>query len=140
MINKLQNQGYGGINMDKKYMGSYDYETAVYNDVLNYVKEEIDRSQFESSRELADYLKQILRDCDDVTGAGSQSYTCNTELSKKYVSDNFELLAEALDVGHYDLSSILDLIYSGADALDVAIRCYLLDDAIDKVCYTNMEE
>lgn len=126
--------------MDKKYIGSYDYETAVYNDVLNYVNEEIDRSQFESARELADYLKQILRDCDDVTGAGSQSYTCNSELSRQYVSENFELLAEALDVGNYDLDSILDLIYSGPDALDVAIRCYLLDDAIEKVCYTGMEE
>ena len=125
--------------MDKKYMGRYDYETAVYNDVLNYVTEEIDRKQFESARDLADYLKRILRDCDDVTGAGSQSYTCNSELSRQYVSDNFELLAEALDVGHYDLSRVLDLIYSGADALDVAIRCYLLDDAIDKDCYKGME-
>ena len=126
--------------MYKKYMGIYDYETAVYNDVLNYVNEEIDRSQFEGSGELADYLKQILRDCDDVTGAGSQSYTCNSELSKQYVSDNLELLAEALDHGGYNLGGVLDLIYSGADALDVAIRCYLLDDAIDKVCYNGMEE
>ena len=125
--------------MDKKYIGTYDYENAVYNDVLNYVNEEIDRSQFESSRELADYLKQILRDCDDVTGGGSQSYTCNSELSRQYVSDNFELLAEALDCGGYDLGSVLDLIYSGPDALDVAIRCYLLDNAIDKVCNTGLE-
>ena len=126
--------------MDNKYIVTYDYETAVYNDVLNYVKEEIDRSQFASPQDLADYLKKILRDCDDVTGGGSQSYTCNTELSKRYVSENLELLAEALDHGGYDLGGVLDLIYSGADALDVAIRCYLLDDAIDKVCYTGMED
>ena len=125
--------------MDKKYIDTYDYENAVYNDVLNYVNEEIDRSQFESALELADYLKQIIRDCDDVTGGGSQSYTCNSELSRQYVSDNFELLAEALDCGGYDLGSVLDLIYSGPDALDVAIRCYLLDNAIDKVCNTGLE-
>lgn len=97
----------------------YDYQMAVYNDVLNYVKNEIDRSQFTSSEDLADYLKQILRDCDDVTGAGSHSYTCNSELSRLWVSQNFELLAEALDV---------------------AIRCYLLDDAIDLVCSEDIED
>lgn len=128
------------IKMNDGKIKDYDYEMAVYNDVLNYVKENIDRTQFASSEDLADYLKQVLRDCDDVTGAGSQSYTCNSELSKLWVSQNLELLAEALDNGGYSLSEILDKIYSGADALDVIIRCYLLDDAIDLVCSEDIED
>ena len=129
------------IKMNNGKFKDYDYQMAVYNDVLNYVKNEIDRSQFTSSEDLADYLKQILRDCDDVTGAGSHSYTCNSELSRLWVSQNFELLAEALDNGGYSLNDVLDKIYSGADALDVAIRCYLLDDAIELVCsdWDNLE-
>lgn len=130
----------GEIKMNNGKFKDYDYKMAVYNDVLNYVKEEIDRSQFTSSEDLADYLKQILRDCDDVTGRGSHSYTCNSELSRLWISQNFELLAEALDNGGYSLNDVLDTIYSGADALDVVIRCYLLDDAIDLVCSDDIDD
>lgn len=105
----------------------YDYREAVKKDVINYIEEEIDFQDYDTIEELRDHLKEQLWIEDRVTGAGSDSYTCNTWQSEEYLCHNFNLLVEALEFS----GNAVMLLKDGADACDVQIRCYILNEAID---------
>lgn len=105
---------------------SYNYYEAVKEDVLNYIREEIDFSEYETLEDLEEYLNDHLWTVDSVTGNGSGSYTFNAWQAEENICHNLDLLAEALK----EFGGSLDVLKDGAEAADVTIRCYLLGQSI----------
>lgn len=104
----------------------YDYREAVKDDVLEYIKNEIDFTEFDTLEELEEKLNEDLFCEDSVTGNASGSYTFNTYEAEENICHNLDLLAEALD----EYGGSCDIPHDGAEAADVTIRCYLLGQAI----------
>lgn len=119
-------------------MERYDYHEAVYNDVVDYIRENVDFADYDTLDDLAEALNDDLWTCDSVTGNASGSYTFNTWQAEENLCHNLDLLDEVVQEfgGTDDLG---DVIMRGAEACDVAIRCYLLYDAILKAL-DDMEE
>lgn len=112
-------------------INTYDYHEAVYEDVKAYVALhlDIDDNEFADADEFAEYLHDTLWAEDYVTGNGSGSYTFNRAEAEEYICHNLDLLGEAIE----EFGCDMDVLKSGAEACDVTIRCYLLDEAISKV-------
>ena len=108
-------------------MERYDYLEAVTADVLEYIKNEINLSDYDSREDLEEALNDELWTVDSVTGNASGSYYCNTWRAEEALSHNWDLLAEALEEFGQDGT---DVLKQGAEAMDVTIRCYLLGQAI----------
>ena len=105
----------------------YDYREAVKNDVIEYIRENIDFSEFDTLDELEEKLNDDLWTVDSVTGNGSGSYTFNSYQAEENICHNLDLLGEALT----EFGSGADyLMKNGAEACDVTIRCYLLGECI----------
>lgn len=49
-------------------MERYDYHEAVYDDVVDYIRENIDFADYDTVEDLADHLNDELWTCDSVTG------------------------------------------------------------------------
>ena len=107
-------------------MKDYNYLEAMEEDILRYIRDEIDLSEFDSLEELEEYLKDTLWTDDSVTGNGSGSYTFNSYQAEENFCHNLDLLAEALE----EFGGGCDILKDGAEAADVTIRCYLLGQAI----------
>jgi hypothetical protein len=107
-------------------MERYDYLETVTRDVLDYIKEEIDFSDYETLEDLEQFLNKELWTVNSVTGNGSGSYTFNTWVAEENLCHNLDLLAEACE----EFGDTGDLLEMGAEACDVTIRCYLLRPAI----------
>ena len=110
----------------------YDYETSVREDVMTWIKENIeylpdevkqDRESFE------EYLNDELFVDDSVTGNASGSYTFSVNEAAENLVGNFDLLDEVFsEFGQPNFNS-----RSWSDFpefADVSIRCYLLGGAI----------
>lgn len=106
---------------------NYDYREAVKEDVLQYIHDEIDFSEFDTMEELEEYLNETLWAEDCVTGNASGSYTYNAWEAEENICHNLDLLAEALEELGYDKGYLLE---QGAETSDVIIRCYLLGQTI----------
>lgn len=76
---------------------AYNYNEAVKNDVLDYIRNEVNFSEFEDLEELEQSLNDDLWTVDSVTGNASGSYTFNRYQAQEYVMDNIELLNEACE-------------------------------------------
>ena len=105
----------------------YNYLEAVTADVVDYIKNEVKLSDYDSREELEEALNDELWTVDSVTGNASGSYYCNAWRAEEALSHNWDLLAEALEVFGQDGT---DILKQGAEAMDVTIRCYLLGQAI----------
>lgn len=118
-------------------MERYDYLEAVKSDVLDYIRNEIDLTEWRGDH---DGLEQKLNDdllvADSVTGNASGSYTFNTWKAEEYLAHNWDLLAEAIDA----FGGRTDVLRQGAEHCDVVIRCYLLEQAISGVLDDLEEE
>ena len=110
-------------------MSEYNYMEAVKEDVMEYVKNEIDFSDFETIEELEEKLNDDLWTCDSVTGNASGSYTFSTYQAEENLCHNWDLLQEALE----EFGNEENPIEKGAEWCDVTIRCYLLGQAIAEV-------
>jgi hypothetical protein len=118
-------------------MKEYNYAEVVKDDVLEYIKNEINFSDFETIEELEEKLNEDLFTEDSVTGNASGSYTFNTYEAEENLCHNLDLLKEAcLELG----SNAIDLLEQGAEACDVTIRCYLLGSAISEAMEEIEEE
>ena len=106
----------------------YNYLTSMTDDVREYIRGEIDLSEWKGNRDgLEEHLNNVLWTEDSVTGNGSGSYYCNAWRAEEALSHNWDLLAEALREFGQDGADTLE---RGAEAMDVTIRCYLLGRAI----------
>lgn len=111
-------------------MERYDYENAVLEDVLDWIREHYSADEITEKLQERDDWEQELNDdmwtADSVTGNGSGSYTFNAWEAEENVCHNLDLLWEALE----EFGSDMDVLKNGAEACDVTIRCYLLGGAI----------
>ncbi len=107
----------------------YDYLTVVTNDVEQWIYENISLEEYENDRAtLEKELNADLWEVDAITGGFSNTYTRNSFDAKNYVMDNLDLLADVID----ESGGYTDMLREGAEACDVAIRCYILPEAIRK--------
>lgn len=106
----------------------YNYLEAVTADVLDYIKEEIDLSEWRGKAdELAEHLNDELWIADSVTGNASGSYYCNAYRAEEALCHNWDELAEALE--EFGCSDV-NPFEKGAEWCDVTLRCYYLGQAI----------
>lgn len=105
-------------------MEKYDYLSAVTADVKDYINDNVDFADYENADELKDKLQDELWTVDRVTGNGSGSYTFSTWEAEENICHNSELIAEVEEEWG-------KLKRDDPEGIDVAIRCYLLPQAID---------
>ena len=108
----------------------YNYYEAVKEDVLNYIKEEVDMNGMDLD-ELKERLYEDLINKDSVTGNASGSYTfCQSE-AQKYVEENKDLVREMCDEfgGHQRITNWW--LIDDYESIDVSLRCYVLGNAIE---------
>lgn len=111
----------------------YNYLEAMKEDVLEYINNEINLSDYEDLDELEQFLNDELFTVDSVTGNASGSYTFNRWQAQEYVCDNMDELKEALNEFGTDAETIADKFLSEDwEYFDVTIRCYLLGAAISE--------
>lgn len=112
---------------------TYNYNEAVKNDVLDYIRNEVNFSEFEDLEELEQSLNDDLWTVDSVTGNASGSYTFNRYQAQEYVMDNIELLNEACEEFGTNTETVGEkFLNEEFEWMDVTIRCYLLDQAISE--------
>lgn len=115
----------------------YDYREAMTEDVKEWIKENIDLTEWTEDREgLEQQLNDDLWTEDSITGNASGSYYCNSYKAEESIAHNWDLLNEALD--EFGQNNI-NVIEKGAEWVDVTIRCYLLGSVISDVL-DEMEE
>lgn len=115
----------------------YDYREAMTEDVKEWIKENIDLTEWTEDREgLEQQLNDDLWTEDSITGNASGSYYCNSYNAEESIAHNWDLLNEALD--EFGENNI-NVIKKGAEWADVTIRCYLLGFVISNVL-DEMEE
>lgn len=111
-------------------MEKYDYYKAVYDDVLDYIENNVDFSEFDDLDDIAETLRDDLWTEDSVTGNASGSYTFSTWKAEENLCHNLDLLGEALDCFGCGPEYMTE---HGPEACDVTIRCYLLDQVIYEI-------
>lgn len=115
----------------------YDYREAMTEDIKEWIKENIDLTEWTEDREgLEQQLNDDLWTEDSITGNASGSYYCNSYKAEESIAHNWNLLNEALD--EFEQNNI-NVIEKGAEWADVTIRCYLLESVISDVL-DEMEE
>lgn len=115
----------------------YDYREAMTENVKEWIKENIDLTEWTEDREgLEQQLNDDLWTEDSITGNASGSYYCNSYKAEESIAHNWDLLNNALD--EFGQNNI-NVIEKGAEWADVTIRCYLLGFVISKVL-DEMEE
>ena len=115
----------------------YDYREAMTEDVKEWIKKNIDLTEWTEDREgLEQQLNNDLWTEDSITGNASGSYYCNSYKAEESIAHNWDLLNEALD--EFGQNNI-NVIEKGAEWADVTIRCYLLWSVISDVL-DEMEE
>ena len=110
-------------------MEKYDYLQAVIDDVKQYIADNKITVTTDNRDEIEQQLNEDLFTEDSVTGNASGSYTFSTYQAEENLSHNMDLLADALS----EFGCTLDYLEKGAEACDVTIRCYLLNQAISDV-------
>lgn len=126
-------------------MCNYNYLEAMVKDILEYIRNEVELSDFSDREELEEKLNDDLWIEDSVTGNASGSYTFNTWKAKEYVTDNMGLVTEMCTEFGLDSVSVAEhFLKEDWEYFDVCIRCYLLGQAIaealDELDYDFEEE
>jgi hypothetical protein len=100
---------------------------------LDYIRNEVNLSEFEDLEELEQSLNDDLWTADSVTGNASGSYTFNRYQAREYVMDNIELLYEACEEFGTNTETVGEKFFNEEfEWMDVTIRCYLLAQAISE--------
>ena len=111
-------------------MEKYDYNKALYEDIKNYIQDNIDISKYNDDEDLYDALDEELWDVDSITGNGPFGYA-DEDTCAKYVGDNLKLGFEALHEFCVKLRDIPD--DSPSRYMDATIRCYLFHGVLQQV-------
>ena len=112
----------------------YNYLEAVKNDVRTAIEE--GRVYIDYDNEIDDIIvsiEDILWANETVTGNESGSYTFDKEKAKGYVSENMDLLADAIDVFDCREEAGKNLADKNWEYFDVIIRLYVLNQAVEEV-------
>ena len=109
----------------------YDYLEAMKQDIMDYIRNEVNTNEFSSREGLEESLYDDLWTVDSVTGNASGSYTFNRWTAMDYVTDNMDLLEDA--ISEYGISAETvgeKFLEANFEYFDVTIRCYMLSQAI----------
>lgn len=109
-------------------MEQYDYRAAMYNDIKEYIEENISLADYKDKDAAFEALNDEMWTADSVTGNGSGSYTFSTWEAEENICHNLDLLGEAIEE-----FCATDVLSKGAEAADVTIRCYLLGKVLQTV-------
>lgn len=110
-------------------MERYDYLWHITQDVIEYVRNEVDTTDYRVRDDLEEALFEDLFCDDSVTGNASGSYTFSTWRAEENLAHNWELIEEAAQA--FGAEAQIGTGYeNGAEYWDVTIRCYLLPQAI----------
>ena len=111
-------------------MERYNYRKAMKEDILDYIRSEINLEDYRGNRdELEEQLNDDLWITDSVTGNASGSYFFSTWKAEEAIEHNWDLLEEAMQ----EFCDECNPIEKGAEWCDVTIRCYLLGECIAAV-------
>ena len=114
-------------------MDKYDYPAEVTKDIEHWLRQNnFDLSQFENRDEAAEYLHDELWTEDSITGNGGNYYDSAYKCGE-YLCHNLDILLEALldyDLISHDLYRRID-VKEFSQWADCAVRCYLLENAIE---------
>ena len=111
----------------------YNYLEAMKSDIMDYIRNEVNTSEFSNREELEESLNDDLWTVDSVTGNGSGSYTFSRAEAEEYVNDNGDLLREAISEFCIDSETVAEkFLDADYEYFDVTIRCYLLGQAISE--------
>lgn len=120
-------------------MEKYDYYIEVANDIENWLDfNDFDLSQFKNREEAAEFLLDELWSEDSITGNGPEGYASEEEC-EEFLCHNLNLLFDALSEFGELVGSLLDKYHkekNSARRADCTIRCYVLDDAIERALIT----
>ena len=104
----------------------YDYLEQVTSDAKEAILENMEYWEFDDRDELEQVAYDELLIDDSVTGNASGSYYCNAWKAEEAICHNWNLLADAIE----EFDGNTDILRQGAEVCDVAIRCYLLGQAV----------
>lgn len=111
----------------------YNYLEAMKSDIKDYIKNEVNTSDYSDREELENDLNDILWNEDSITGNASGSYTFNRADAKEYADNNMDLLVEACKEFGVDNETVCKKFFAEDwEYFDVTIRCYLLNQAISE--------
>lgn len=85
---------------------------------------EMSESDFREKIELLD-----LYNCDDITGNASGSYECNSWKAEENICHMWSEIQDMIEEGFITIDSFK----YGAEGIDVALRCYFLNEALENV-------
>lgn len=112
----------------------YNYLEAIKEDVMEYIKNKVNYSDYETIEDLEQFLNDELFTEDSVTGNASGSYTFCRSTAKDYVTGNMDECVEALKEFCVSSEEIAEkFLCEDWEYFDVTIRCYLLGQAISEV-------
>ena len=110
----------------------YNYLNAMKADILEAIRNDYTLADYENRDELEERLNDELWMDDSVTGNASGSYTFSRCQAWEYVSDNMDLLREAV-TEFCEMETLADhFMNEDYEWMDVTIRCYLLGQAISE--------
>lgn len=108
----------------------YDYYEAVKEDILQYIKENIDAEENDIDEIERHLDSDNLFNEDSITGNGSGSYTFSRAQAQEYVEENKDLVREMCSEFGFE-EQVKDWWFSDDyESIDVSIRCYVLGNAI----------
>lgn len=108
----------------------YNYYEAVKEDVLTYIKKEVDMNGMDLN-ELKERLYEDLINKDSITGNASGSYTFCRSKAQKYVEENKDLVREMCDEFEDHQRIANQWLTDDYELIDVCLRCYVLVNAIE---------
>lgn len=115
----------------KEQRGEYDYHQAILEDVITYIQDEVNASEYEDRDSLEEYLNDTLWTEGSVTGNGSGSYTFDRAKAREYVVANLDLVQEMASDFCIDTADLGEhFMQDDWEWFDVSIRCDLLGWAI----------
>lgn len=113
-------------------MKNYNYLEAVTADVIDFIRDEVNASDYENREALSEFLYDELFCCDSITGNASGSYTFNAYKAKEFIFADPDTVSEALREFCVDAETIAEKFLSqNWEYFDVTARCYVLGQAIE---------
>ena len=113
-------------------MKNYNYLEAVTADVIDFIRDEIDATEYTDRDALAQYLNDELWVDDSVTGNASGYYTFNAHKAKEFIFADPDTVSEALREFCVEAATVAEkFLNQDWEYFDVTARCYVLSQAIE---------